>query len=123
MLVATFRLEMKERQFRTALALPLGPILPSLDAALAARLAERSTIDQAAFKISVENRVRLAPVLVSVRLRPTQGRLSDFTSLAPGDVFRLGHPKDAPWEVTSSGVVFAHALPGGEGTQAAFRVV
>jgi flagellar motor switch protein FliM len=123
MLVATFRLEMKERQFRTALALPLGPILPSLDAALAARLAERSTTDQAAFKISVEKRLQLAPVLVSVRLRPTQGRLSDFTSLAPGDVFRLGHPKDAPWEVTSSGVVFAHALPGGEGTQAAFRVV
>ncbi len=123
MLVATFRLEIKEREFRTALALPLGQILPSLDAALAARRAERSSTDQAVFRASVEERVRLAPVLVSVRLRPTQGRLSEFTSLAAGDVFRLGHPKDAPWEVTSSGVVFAHALPGGEGTQAAFRVV
>ncbi len=123
MLVATFRLEIKEVEFRTALAMPLGPILPALDSALAARRAERSTTDQTLFKMSVEERVRLAPVVVSVRLRPTQGRLSDFTSLAAGDVFRLGHPKDAPWEVTSSGIVFAHALPGGEGTQAAFRVV
>jgi flagellar motor switch protein FliM len=49
--------------------------------------------------------------------------LADFANISVGDVFRLGHSPDSPWEVTSNGVVFAHALPGGEGTQAAFRVI
>ena len=123
MLVATFQLEIQEERFKTMLALPLTPILPLLDATLAARLAEQSGLNSRDFTADVEARVRTAPVEVAVRLRPIQGRLADFAHLAVGDVFRLGHSPDAPWEVTSHGVVFAHALPGGEGTQAAFRVI
>ena len=123
MLVVTFRLEIQEEVFHTILALPLTPILPSLDAALAARLAEQRGSKSRDFAADLEARVRTAPVTVAVRLRPIRGRLADFAQLSVGDVFRLGHSPDSPWEVTSHGVVFAHALPGGEGTQAAFRVI
>ena len=122
-LVTTFRLEIKEQEFRPTVVLPLAPILPFLDAALAARRAARSSQDQQRFARAVEDRVRLAPVPVSIRLRPTVGRLSEFTNIAPGDVFRIGHPVSAPWEVTSSGVVFAHGVPGSESGQMAIRIV
>jgi len=123
MLVATFRMEIKEQEFRTMLALPLNSILPPLEATLASRQAEKGRGKSRDFTADVEARLRLAPVTVSVRLRPIQGRLSEFANISVGDVFRLGHSPDSPWEVTSNGVVFAHALPGGEGTQAAFRVI
>jgi flagellar motor switch protein FliM len=123
MLVATFRMEIKEQEFRTMLALPLNSILPPLDATLASRQAEKGRGKGRDFTADVEARLRLAPVTVSVRLRPIQGRLSEFANISVGDVFRLGHSPDSPWEVTSNGVVFAHAVPGGEGTQAAFRVI
>lgn len=123
MLVASFRMEIKEQEFHTLLALPLAPVLPSLDATLAARQAEKGGAKNRDFTADLEARLRLAPVTVSVRLRPIQGRLADFAHLAVGDVFRLGHSPDSPWEVTSNGIVFAHALLGGEGTQAAFRVI
>ncbi len=123
MLVATFRMEIKEQEFRTILALPLSPILPFLDATIASRQAEKGRASSRDFTADLEERLRLAPVTVSVRLRPIQGRLSEFANISVGDVFRLGHSPDSPWEVTSNGVVFAHALPGGEGTQAAFRVI
>lgn len=122
-LVATFRLEIQEEVFNTLLALPLTPILPPLATTLAARLAEQSGSKSRDFSIDLEARIRTAPVTVSVRLRPIQGRFADFANISVGDVFRLGHSPDSPWEVTSHGVVFAHALPGGEGTQAAFRVI
>ncbi|MGB4734357.1 MAG: flagellar motor switch protein FliM [Candidatus Nanopelagicales bacterium] len=122
-LVATFRLEIQEEVFNTLLALPLTPILPPLATTLAARLAEQSGSKSRDFSIDLEARIRTAPVTVSVRLRPIQGRFADFANISVGDVFRLGHSPDSAWEVTSHGVVFAHALPGGEGTQAAFRVI
>jgi len=123
MLVATFRMEIKEQEFKTMLALPLAPVLPSLDATLADRQAEKGGAKNRDFTADLESRIRLAPVTVSVRLRPIKGRLADFANISVGDVFRLGHSPDSPWEVTSHGVVFAHALLGGEGTQAAFRVI
>ena len=122
-LVATLRLEIQDEVFNTLLALPLTPILPALDATLAARMAEQSGSKSRDFATDLEARIRTAPVTVSVRLRPIRGRLADFANISVGDVFRLGHSPDSPWEVTSHGVVFAHALPGGEGTQAAFRVI
>ena len=122
-LVATLRLEIQDEVFNTILALPLTPILPALDATLAARLAEQSGSKSRDFATDLEARIRTAPVTVSVRLRPIQGRFADFANISVGDVFRLGHSPDSAWEVTSHGVVFAHALPGGEGTQAAFRVI
>lgn len=123
MLVVTFRLEIKEQVFRPTLALPLTPILPFLDGALAAKRAARSTQDQERFARAVERRVRLAPVPVAIRLRPTAGRLADFTNIAVGDVFRIGHAANMPWEVTSSDVVFAHGVPGSESGQVAVRIV
>jgi flagellar motor switch protein FliM len=123
MLVATFRMEIKEQEFKTMLALPLAPILPTLDATIANRQAEKGGAKNRDFTADLESRIRLAPVTVSVRLRPIKGRLADFANISVGDVFRLGHSPDSPWEVTSHGVVFAHALLGGEGTQAAFRVI
>ena len=123
MLVATFRMEIKEQEFKTMLALPLAPVLPLLDATLADRQAEKGGAKNRDFAADLESRLRLAPVTVSVRLRPIQGRLADFANISVGDVFRLGHSPDSPWEVTSHGMVFAHALLGSEGTQAAFRVI
>ena len=122
-LVTTFRLEIKELEYRPTLVLPLAPILPFLEAALAARRAARTSQDQRAFARAVEDRVRLAPVPVAVRLRPTVGRLAEFTNIKAGDVFRIGHPASAPWEVTSSGVVFAHGMPGTESGHVAIQIV
>lgn len=122
-LVTTFRLEIKEQEYRPTLVLPLAPILPFLDTALAARRAARTSQDQRLFARAVEERVRLAPVPVSIRLRPTVGRLAEFANLKAGDVFRIGHPVNAPWEVTSSGVVFAHGVPGSDSGQMAIRIV
>jgi len=122
-LVATFTLDFREQQFRIALVLPLAPILPFLDQALAARRAARSTQDQARFKSAIEGRLRRAPVTVNVRLRPTVGRLEDFMGIKVGDVFDLAHPVNAPWQIASSGVTFAHGIPGSEAGHVAIRVV
>ena len=122
-LVATFTLDIRDEQFRTALVLPLAPILPFLDQALAARRAARSSQDQARFKSAIEGRVRRAPVTVNVRLRPTVGRLEDFMGIKVGDVFDLAHPVNAPWQIASSGVTFAHGIPGSEAGHVAIRVV
>lgn len=122
-LVATFTLDIRDEQFRTALVLPLAPILPFLDQALAARRAARSSQDQARFKSAIEGRVRRAPVIVNVRLRPTVGRLEDFMGIKVGDVFDLAHPVNAPWQIASSGVTFAHGIPGSEAGHVAIRVV
>lgn len=122
-LVATFTLDFREEQFRIVLVLPLAPILPFLDQALAARRAARSTQDQARFKSAIEGRLRRAPVTVNVRLRPTVGRLEDFMGIKVGDVFDLAHPVNAPWQIASSGVIFAHGIPGSEAGHVAIRVV
>ena len=122
-LVATFTLDIRDEQFRTALILPLAPVLPFLDQALAARRAARSSQDQARFKSAIEGRVRWAPVTVNVRLRPTVGRLEDFMGIKVGDVFDLAHPVNAPWQIASSGVTFAHGIPGSEAGHVAIRVV
>ncbi len=123
MLIASFKLEIKEQNFRPTLALPLTPILPFLEGALDARRAARSSQDQLRFANALQNRMRLAPVPVSVRLRPTVGRLADFANISAGDIFRIGHPANAPWEVTSSGVVFAYGVPGSESGHMAIRIV
>lgn len=123
MLIVSFKLEIKEQNFRPTLALPLTPILPFLEGALAARRAARSSQDQVRFARAVEKRMRMAPVPVAVRLRPTVGRLADFTNITAGDIFRIGHPANAPWEVTSSGVVFAYGVPGSESGHLAIRIV
>ena len=122
-LVATFTLDIRDEQFRTALILPLAPVLPFLDQALAARRAARSSQDQARFKSAIEGRVRRAPVIVNVRLRPTVGRLEEFMGIKVGDVFDLAHPVNAPWQIASSGVTFAHGIPGSEAGHVAIRVV
>ena len=60
---------------------------------------------------------------VNVRLRPTVGRLEDFMGIKVGDVFDLAHPVNAPWQIASSGVTFAHGIPGSEAGHVAIRVV
>ena len=122
-LVITLRLEIREQQFRPTLVLPLGAILPYLDAALAAKRAARSNQDQVKFAKALERRVHMAPVQVSVRLRPTTGRMGDFTSIAPGDIFRIGQPINTPWEITVAGEVFARGVPGSESGNVAIRIV
>ena len=102
MLVATFRLEIKEVEFRTALAMPLGPILPALDSALAARRAERSTTDQTLFKMSVEERVRLAPASRAIIKLPLIEPSTATTAMAVAVVMSMSNAVvDGSPEVTT----------------------
>ena len=74
------------------------------------RSPESETIAAAVAAAALADRLELVPVDVSVRFTPLEVSSEDLLSLAIGDVLLLRHPRDAPLEVTTNDVTFAHAI-------------
>lgn len=122
MVVATFEVRVNEADSVASLALPLAPLLPALDAAVAKN---RHSHDAASADVGARLRARLAhaPVAVRVHFQPVRVPSRVVLDLAVGDVLPLGHLVTAPLIVSADDVVCASAVPGARGRHLACRIV
>ena len=122
MVVATFDVRVDEADSIASLALPLAPLLPALDAAVARN---RHSHEGAAADVGLQIRARLAeaPVAVSVHFQPVRVPSRVVLDLAVGDVLPLGHLVTLPLSVSTDDVECAQAVPGARGNHLACRIV
>ncbi len=123
-IVASFDMRVGSEECVATLSLSFGMIFPKLqgDQSHAPLSAAQRAARELAQQRVVEN-ISAAPLEVSVRFQPVVMSPADLVGLQPGDVVPLGHPVSAPLSVISSGIVFAHAVPGSQGARLACLVV
>ncbi len=123
-IVASFDMRVGNEECVATLSIPFGTIFPKLhgDQNHAPLSAAQQASRELAKRRVAEN-VSNAPLEVSVRFLPVLMSPADLVGLQPGDVVPLGHPVNAPLSVMSSGITFAHAVPGSQGARLACLVV
>lgn len=121
--VASFDMKIGTEECVASICLPFTTILPVLEKQETVELsaAERVVRDSAHRNLTAG--LSAAPIEVAVRFQPIRMRTDDIVDLRPGDVVPLGHPTSLPLEVTVNETVFAHAVPGNQGTRLACLVV
>ena len=121
--VASFEMKIGTEECVASICLPFNTILPVLEKQETVELtpAERMVRDSAHRRLTAG--LSAAPIDVAVRFQPIRMRTDDIVDLRPGDVVPLGHPTSLPLEVTVNETVFAHAVPGNQGTRLACLVV
>ena len=121
--VASFEMKIGTEECVASICLPFTTILPVLEKQETVELsaAERVVRDSAHRNLTAG--LSAAPIEVAVRFQPIRMRTDDIVDLRPGDVVPLGHPTSLPLEVTVNETVFAHAVPGNQGTRLACLVV
>jgi flagellar motor switch protein FliM len=122
-IVASFDLRVGRDESVATLCMPFNGVFPYVERSLMGASVGRERADRQASARAVASRLSEAPVSVSVTLGATRVRMSDIVGLRLGDVVRLRHALDQPFEVMSAGTTFAYAVPGSEGTQAACLIV
>jgi flagellar motor switch protein FliM len=116
MIVASFTVDCGDRSAPATLALPADAILPALGDANPVVATDRAAALVAA-------QLDLTPVPFAVQLTPVAVRPSDILHLAVGDVLPLGHPADAPMQVTVDGLPLGRAAIGRTGTRLACTII
>jgi flagellar motor switch protein FliM len=121
--IASFDMKIGTEECVASICLPFTTILPVLEKQETVELsaAERVVRDSAHRNLTAG--LSAAPIEVAVRFQPIRMRTDDIVDLRPGDVVPLGHPTSLPLEVTVNETVFAHAVPGNQGTRLACLVV
>ncbi|GGN79178.1 flagellar motor switch protein FliM [Actinoplanes lobatus] len=121
--VASFETKVGAEECLSTICLPFNAMLSVLERTEAVVLsaAEREVRDRARRNLTAG--LSAAPIDVAVRFHPIRMRTDDIVDLRPGDVVPLGHPTSRPLEVTTADIVFAHAVPGNQGTRLACLVV
>ncbi|MEV6489651.1 flagellar motor switch protein FliM [Actinoplanes sp. NPDC051633] len=121
--IASFEMKIGTEECVASICLPFNTILPVLEKQEHIELsaAERMIREGAARNLTAG--LSAAPIDVAVRFQPIRMRTDDIVDLRPGDVVPLGHPTSLPLEVTVNETVFAHAVPGNQGTRLACLVV
>ncbi|SDC51150.1 flagellar motor switch protein FliM [Geodermatophilus telluris] len=109
-MVARFTLSIGTREGAATLVLPFSSFAPALSDAASPQLSESAQRERQRAAEALAERLELVPVDVSVRFTPLEVSSEDLLSLTVGDVLLLRHPRDAPLEVTTNDVVFAHAI-------------
>jgi flagellar motor switch protein FliM len=124
MIVASFELRVGTEECVATVCMPFGSIFPKLQGdSVGATLTEAQRQVREAAQRNMVAGLESAPIDVSVRFNPVRMRPSDLVALRPGDVVMLAHPVTAPLAVTSTGLTFAHAVPGSSGKRLACLVV
>ncbi|WP_250028087.1 flagellar motor switch protein FliM [Paractinoplanes maris] len=121
--IASFDVKIGAEETTHSICLPFNTILPVLSRTETVVLsaAERAVKDTALRNLTAG--LSSAPLDVAVRFQPIRMRTDDIVDLRPGDVVPLGHPTSRPLEVTVNETVFAHAVPGNQGSRLACLVV
>jgi flagellar motor switch protein FliM len=109
-MVATFSMAVGSREGEATLVLPFSSFAQALNNAASPQLSETALAKRRRAAEALTARLNLVPVDVSVRFAPLTVSSADLLSLAVGDVLLLRHPPDAPLEVTTNDVTFAHAI-------------
>lgn len=120
---ASFEMRVGTEDCVATLCLPLATIFPKLTEDLTAPVTdtERRSREEAQRRLTAG--LANAPIEVAVCFNAVRMRPEQIVGLQPGDVVPLGHPVDAPLEVTAAGLTFAHAVPGNRGSRLACLVV
>jgi flagellar motor switch protein FliM len=109
-MVASFTMQVGQREGQATLVLPFSSFAPSLNNAASPQLSESALAKRRRATEALTARLNLVPVDVSVRFAPLSVSSEDLLSLAVGDVLLLRHPRDAPLEVTTNDATFAYAI-------------
>jgi len=109
-MVASFEMQVGARETVATLVLPFASFATALNSAASPQLSESARAKRQRAAEAVAARLNQVPVDVSIRFNPLEVASHDLLSLAVGDVLLLRHPRDAPLEVTTNDVTFAHAI-------------
>jgi flagellar motor switch protein FliM len=109
-MVASFEMAVGSREGEATVVLPFSSFAQALNNAASPQLSESALLKRKRATEALTARLNLVPVDVSVRFAPLSVSSSDLLSLAVGDLLLLRHPPDAPLEVTTNDVTFAHAI-------------
>ena len=109
-MVASFAMQIGQREGQATLVLPFSSFAPALNNAASPQVSESALAKRKRATEALTERLNLVPVDVSVRFSPLSVSSEDLLSLAVGDVLLLRHPRDSPLEVTTNDVTFAYAI-------------
>jgi flagellar motor switch protein FliM len=121
--IASFDMKIGTEECVASICLPFTTILPVLEKQETVELSATERLVRDAAHRNLTAGLSAAPIEVAVRFQPIRMRTDDIVDLRPGDVVPLGHPTSLPLEVTVNETVFAHAVPGNQGTRLACLVV
>lgn len=122
--VASFEMKVGAVECVSTICLPFNAIAPRLEAAVGhGGLSDRQRESREAAAVAMAAGMETVPVDVAVRLRPTTMRPQQILELAVGDVVHLPHRSSTAMSVTAADVVFAHAVPGSQGSRLACLIV
>jgi flagellar motor switch protein FliM len=123
MVVAQMLLQLGSVEHDVSLCLSLNGLQPYLNASSSDVLTDRDRAARAAASARLAAEFQEVPIEVGVQFRGTTADPAELVGLGVGDVVRLRHPAEAPLEVSTGGVVFAHATPGTHGQRQAALIV
>ena len=123
MVVARFALQQGEAEHEVSLALSFNGLVPHLTTSASEAVNDRDRAKREEASARLAAGFQDVPVEVGVRFRTTTADPVELAGLAVGDVVRLRHPAEAPLDVASADVVFAHATPGSHGQRLAALIV
>ncbi|SNS71921.1 flagellar motor switch protein FliM [Geodermatophilus pulveris] len=109
-MVASFTIGIGPRSGEATLVLPFSSLQTPLNNAASPQLSESAQAKRRRALEALTERLTAVPVDVGVRFAPLEVSSEDLLSLDVGDVLLLRHPQDAPLEVTTNDVTFAHAI-------------
>jgi flagellar motor switch protein FliM len=121
--VASFEMRVGEEDCVATFCMPLGTIYAKLNEDTDVTYTEAQRLARELAHRNVVAGLENTPIEVSVRFSPRTMNPGELAGLRPGDVVRLGHPVTAPLSVMAAGIVFAHAMPGNQGSRLACLVV
>src|SRR3712207_9281475 len=98
-MVATFSIPVGRREGQATLVLPFSSFAQSLNNAASPQLSETALAKRRRAEEALPSRLKLVPVVVSVRFSPPTVSSCDLLSLAAGDVLLLWYSPDVPLPV------------------------
>jgi flagellar motor switch protein FliM len=122
-MVATYRMRIGAREPEATLVLPFSAFAAALNNAASPQLSDSALRKRERAAEALTDRLSQVPVDVSVRFAPLEVPSVDLLSLAVGDVLLLRHPRDAPLEVTTNDLTFAHAIASNHRRRLAAEIV
>lgn len=123
MITARFSLTQENGEHEVTMCFSFNGLLPHLTASTSGTPSERELREREAASARLAAGFQEVPVEVGVRFRGIVADPVELSGLTVGDLIKLRHPGEAPLEVATDDVVFAHATPGSHGERLACLIV
>jgi flagellar motor switch protein FliM len=123
-IVASFEMKIGAEECVATVCLLFNMIFPKLQGSQAyAPLTVAQRADRETAHRNLVAGLESVPLEVTVRFQQHRMRPAELIELRVGDVVQLPHPVTRPLMVTAADIVFAHAVPGSQGSRLACLVV